>query len=387
MFFIYICFSKLTKTPDTMNKIFTLFVLASLQQGLFSQEKSCNKPKEEIIEDLNSITKCDIEKNSTDETSKLTTRNSKRITIQVSSRRRVIRRKKSVSSVGYSAKSANKLEKIKNSTSLVGKLELSNKGIAEKLPFDFVEEKPSFSDCKDVATETQGECFKNEILQHIKRNFKYPQNSYDKSIQGRVLVQFVIDEFGIVNDIITRGPLKGEELEAEAKRIIRKLPKFRPGKIAGNTVKVKYGIPINFKIPGKAPSNVAKKSRENVVLDEVVNFASVQNIPLFKGCENSGSDDDKLNCFNKKMTKHVKKYFAYPEDAAKNNISGRVYAYFVIDKQGDVVNIKTRGPKNGELLEYATKKLVEKLPKFIPGKQNGKATNVKYAFPINFKLN
>lgn len=348
---------------------------------------TCDTPKEEaIIEDLNSITKCSVNDNSKDETSNLTSRNSKRVTIQVSSRRRVIRRKSNASSAS-SIKASNRLEKIKKSTSLVGGLDLSNKKIAEKLPFDFVEEKPLFKDCLNSPIKEQTKCFKGEVLEHVKKNFVYPQNSYKKNIQGRVLVQFVIDEYGSVNDIITRGPIQGEELEEEAKRIIKKLPKFSPGKIGGTPVKVKYGLPITFRIPGKAPSNVRRKSKGNISLEEVINFATVQKIPLFKSCKNKNSDDDKLDCFNSEMAKHVQKYFAYPEEATKNNIQGKVYAYFVIDKDGDVVNIKTRGPKNGEILEYTTKKLVEKLPKFIPGQHNGKDTNVKYAFPINFKLN
>lgn len=362
-------------------------VLLTVFHTVFSQKtKTCDKPKEEeeIIEDINSIAlpKCPID----EKVEKLTSRNSKRMTVSVAPRRRIVRRKKKASTVNC-VKVTNKIKKIKKSTSLVGRLELDNNKIAEKLPFDFVEEKPKFSDCSDVSIAEQGKCFKKEILRHIKHNFRYPKTSFEKSIQGRVLVQFVIDEYGQVGEILTRGPVQGSELEEEAKRIITKLPKLTPGRMAGNPIKVKYGVPITFKIPGKLPSNVRKKNRENVALSDVVNFANIQKIPLFTSCKAKKSDDDKLNCFNSKMAKHVQKYFAYPDEAANNNIQGRVYAYFVIDKEGDVVNIKTRGPKNGEMLEYATKKIVEKLPKFIPGKQNGKVMNVKYAFPINFRLN
>lgn len=368
-----------------LKKVLFVFLLVISQTIVAQGKKTCETPEEEVQLDLNSITKCAVN-GAKDETSSLVERKSKRVTIEVSSRRRVIRRR-TTATTANSLKASDKLEKIKKSTSLVGNLDLSNKKIAEKLPYNFVEEKPMFSSCSDVPLVEQEKCFKKELQNHIRKNFNYPKGSYSKSIQGRVLVQFVINEFGSVEDIVTRGPIEGEELEAEAKRIIEKLPKIKPGKMAGNSIKVKYGIPITFRIPGKAPSNVRRKSKENVVLKNVVNFATVENIPLFKSCGNKKSDDDKLDCFNTQMTKHVQKYFAYPEEAAKNNIEGRVYAYFIIDKNGDIVNIKTRGPKNGKVLEYATRKLVEKLPKFIPGKQNGEATNVKYAFPINFKLN
>lgn len=365
-------------------QILLLIVFAMFQQSIVAQDDTCDSPEDELELDLNSITKCAVE-DTKDETSSLTARNSKRVTIQVSSRRRVIRKRSAVSSAS-SINATNKLEKIKKSTSLVGDLDLANKNVAEKLPFAFVEEKPTFSSCESAPLKQQAACFKLELQKHIKKNFKYPSKSFNKSIQGRVLIQFVINEFGNIENIITRGPFKGEELEKEARRIVEKLPKFNPGKVNGTPIKVKYGFPINFKIPGKKPSNVVKKAKANVELAEVVTFAKVESIPLFKSC-NKGSDDDKLDCFNMEMTKHVQKYFAYPKEAAQNNIQGRVYAYFTIDKNGEVVNIKTKGPKGGEVLEVATKKLVEKLPKFIPGKHNGKAANVKYAFPINFRLN
>ena len=60
--------------------------------------------------------------------------------------------------------------------------------------------------------------------------------------------------------------------------------------------------------------------------------------------------------------------------------------YFIKDKNGDIVNIKTRTPKGAEVLGKATKALFEKLPKFIPGKHEGKVANVKHVFPIDFKL-
>ena len=46
-----------------------------------------------------------------------------------------------------------------------------------------------------------------------------------------------------------------------------------------------------------------------------------------------------------------------------------------------------RGPKDGHLLELEAKRMVSKLPDFIPGKHEGKLANVEYTIPINFKLN
>lgn len=368
-----------------MNKIYTLILVILFHQTIFSQQKdeTCDSPKEQVILDLSDITKCTVgTANSSKKPSQLALKAPTRRRVV----RRVIRRKNSASSVN-SLNANNKLEKIKSSTSLVENLDLANKDMADKLPFSFVEEKPNFSSCANSTGDEQALCFKTELFKHIRKNFKYPTKSFDQGIQGRVLIQFVIDELGNVQDVIARGPTKGEELEDEAKRIINKLPKFSPGKMNGMPIKVKYGFPIGFRIPGRKATNVKVKNKENVALENVVNFASVSNIPLFKDCKSKVSKEDKLKCFNDQMSKHVQRYFVYPKEASSQNIEGRVYAYFVIDSEGDVVNIKTRHPKGGEILGRATKEIFKKLPKFIPGKQDGKSVNVKHAFPINFQIN
>ena len=94
----------------------------------------------------------------------------------------------------------------------------------------------------------------------------------------------------------------------------------------------------------------------------------------------------KINCFNQRMVSHIQRNFNYPDAAASQNIEGRVWVRFIIGKDGKVSNIRMKGPKNGYLLEQEAKRMVSKLPTFVPGKQNGKLTNVEYYIPVNFTL-
>ncbi len=340
---------------------------------VFSQDtKTCEIKTDEPVLDLNSITKCSVENDKDSKT--------KKVSVEVTSRRRVVRKRDAVTGVGNSSIS-HKLAALKKKASLVGNLDLSNEEVAEKIPFSLVEEIPLFDDCKSVSIYQQEKCFKKEIFSHIKKNFKYPEESYRKSVQGRVLVQFVIEKDGSVADLNIRGPYKGELLEKEAARIIRKLPKFKPGKHNGKTVKVKYGIPITFKIPGKNPSNVRKVKKVNST-EQIFRFSEVTAIPTFNKCTSNNS----IECFNKEFITHINKYFAYPEEASVNNIQGKVYVQFVIDKNGDVANIKTKSPEGANILGSATVKLIEKLPRLKPATKDGKAVSVKYNFPINFSL-
>ncbi len=116
---------------------------------------------------------------------------------------------------------------------------------------------------------------------------------------------------------------------------------------------------------------------------EVLNvpFATVEEAPIFPGCENAS---DKRTCFNEMIQKHIAKNFKYPEEAQEYGIQGRVSVMCTIDAEGNIVNIRKRGPH--ELLENETVRIISKLPQMKPGKQGGKAVNVPFSIPVTFKL-
>ena len=60
------------------------------------------------------------------------------------------------------------------------------------------------------------------------------------------------------------------------------------------------------------------------------------------------------------MNAHINKHFTYPQRAQEELIQGRVQVQFVIDKQGNVTDIRVRGPKGGELLEKEAQRIVSK---------------------------
>ncbi len=121
---------------------------------------------------------------------------------------------------------------------------------------------------------------------------------------------------------------------------------------------------------------------QNILLGEnTFSFGSVQEVPVFPGCENAS---DKRACFNDKIIKHISKNFRYPEEAQENGIQGRVSALFLISDNGNIENIKLRGPD--KLLEDEVERILNRLPVMVPGKHEGEAVAVAYSIPINFKL-
>lgn len=116
---------------------------------------------------------------------------------------------------------------------------------------------------------------------------------------------------------------------------------------------------------------------------EEVPFAIIEEVPTFPGCE-SLSKSQRRQCFQDKLDRHVRKTFRYPEIAQEMGIQGRVYVSFVIDQHGNIVEIKVRGPDNN--LENEARRIIEKLPKMIPGKQRGQPVRVPFSYPITFRL-
>ena len=117
--------------------------------------------------------------------------------------------------------------------------------------------------------------------------------------------------------------------------------------------------------------------------DVDVPFAVIEDVPIFPGCEKV-KKSKRRDCFQEQMNKHIRKNFRCPEIAQEMGIQGRVYVNFVIGKDGNISNIRMRGPDKN--LENEANRIISKLPKMTPGKQRGKAVRVPFSIPITFKL-
>lgn len=85
------------------------------------------------------------------------------------------------------------------------------------------------------------------MMAYIKKNLKYPAFASENGIQGRVVLSFVVEKDGSISNIeVMRSP--AEELTQEAIRIVKSMPKWRPGKLKGEKVRVKYVLPITFRL-------------------------------------------------------------------------------------------------------------------------------------------
>lgn len=114
------------------------------------------------------------------------------------------------------------------------------------VPFAVVEKVPVFPGCKGKNNAELKACFEQKVIQHVTKNFRFPELAMEMGIHGKVFVLFSIDQQGYVSGIRSRGPDK--VLEKEAERIISLLPRMKPAKQRGKSVRVPYSIPIHFKL-------------------------------------------------------------------------------------------------------------------------------------------
>ena len=106
---------------------------------------------------------------------------------------------------------------------------------SDYITYEAVEEKPEYPGGM------------GELSKLLSSNLKYPLISQENGVQGEVLVQFVVDKEGNVEEVTV---FKGVDphLDAEALRVIKMMPKWKPGKHEGKEVNVKCTIPVGFRL-------------------------------------------------------------------------------------------------------------------------------------------
>ena len=85
------------------------------------------------------------------------------------------------------------------------------------------------------------------MLQYLMKNIKYPEQAMKEGIQGRVAVRFIVEKDGSISDVkpvLSVHPL----LNKEAVRVVESMPKWTPGKQNGKPVRVRFNVPVMFKL-------------------------------------------------------------------------------------------------------------------------------------------
>lgn len=201
----------------------------------------------------------------------------------------------------------------------------------------------------------------DKLIDYVTSNIVYPAKAKENNVQGTVFISFVIETDGSIDSIKIMHGI-GSGCDEEVVRVLKASRGWGPAKLNNLVVRSKFTVPIIFSLPGsKTPDNIQP-------VNDV--FAIVEHEPEFPG----GMEG---------LTKYLAKTIRYPESARNNNIHGKVFVTFVVEKNGRLSNIKIMRGIGGGCDEEAVR-LIAGSPKWSPGTQNGQPVRAQFTIPINF---
>ena len=260
-------------------------------------------------------------------------------------------------------------------------METHSKSVPDSVVFEVVEEMPDFPGGMKA------------LMEYLSQNIKYPAEAHAKGIQGRVIVCFVVKKDGSIDNIkVVRSV--DPYLDKEAIRVITAMPKWKPGKQRGETVNVKFTVPVAFRLTGPEPAKaeeIKQSDLEEVVVvgyglkedsnPDAVGVKAGDTEPTFKVVETM----PKFPGGTAGLMKYLARSIKYPTIAQKNKEQGRVIIKMVVGKDGSLSDIKVLRSVSPSLDAEAIR-VVGNMPKWEPGQQRGQAVAVEYTLPIVFRL-
>ena len=229
-----------------------------------------------------------------------------------------------------------------------------------------------------------------DFYNFLSKSMVYPKDAVESDLQGNALIKFTLKN-GKVSDLSTNADL-GKGCDEEVMKAILSYKGFK------NVENGKYALKVAFRLNGSeaeiqnetvgdvkgheelaqlnvtgyAPSATSIAS-EDTNKEKIYDFVSIEKVPEFPGGM-------------KKFYEYLGKSIKYPETAQNNNVQGKVWLSFTVEKDGELSDIIiTRGLGSGT--DEEAKRVLAESPKWIPGIQNGKAVRVKYNINVNFTLN
>jgi len=202
-----------------------------------------------------------------------------------------------------------------------------------------------------------------ELLRFLAQNILYPEVARKENIQGLVVVQFIIGKDGTIIDPHVVHGIGGGANE-EALRVVKTMPKWKPGSQKGQAVNVQFNLPIRFMLEGDASEKKVDAPKEV--------FKVVEQMPAYPG----GPAD---------LLKYLAANINYPKAAKDAGVEGMVVIQYVIEKDGSISNAQVvKGIGSG--CDEEALRVVKAMPNWVPGKQRGQIVPVQFNLPIRFKL-
>lgn len=234
------------------------------------------------------------------------------------------------------------------------------------------------------------------LKKHLSRTLKYPEEAKSKGVTFKVAIQFNVSNEGFINNVKALA-LNGTPLTENSVESISSYKDKLDVKSQDYTIFIKYNLdhPQSAEIDATHNLGViqnfigeisvfayAKKSDPLVAITvEGQPLQKKEGISIYSEVENLPSFPGGIKAFGEFLGKNIN----YPEEARKNNIQGRVFCTFVVEKDGGLSDIKVvRGIGAG--CDAEAVRVLALSPKWNPGMQKGEAVRVSYTVPISFQM-
>ncbi|WP_066833768.1 M56 family metallopeptidase [Rufibacter ruber] len=207
------------------------------------------------------------------------------------------------------------------------------------------------------------------MFKYLAENFVMPKEAMRQGVHGTMIASFVVTNKGNITQVEVLKSLN-PELGKEMVRVITAMPNWEPGTQNGKPVAVRYTIP--YRIAQKdSPAKDVPFAAKAVAEDKV--YIAVEQMPVYPGGITA-------------MMIYLKEQVGNSEEVRQLKVNGSVVASFVVDTAGVTKQVQVL-KKLHPVVDQQVVKAIEGMPKWQPGKQNGKAVNVKYTLPYRFEAN
>jgi len=234
--------------------------------------------------------------------------------------------------------------------------------------YTIVEEMPYFGECDKI----EKDCFKKNFFPFVENNLIYPENKPKGISKVRTYMKFIVNRDGLVETISIAKSSGFLEYDSAAYNIIKSLPKFYPGKQRGNTVKVQYLVPIDFKY------------------DEEV-YTIVEKMPLFGTCEEQKTDERFTNYYkeaSKCSNRNIEAYLQEEVNKIRSQLPSGYFntkIQFIIEPDGSLSNETIKISSGNDVIDTTALEIVKRMENWEAGSQIGKAVRVQMTVVVNFK--
>ncbi|MCC5918894.1 MAG: TonB family protein [Cryomorphaceae bacterium] len=220
--------------------------------------------------------------------------------------------------------------------------------------------------CED--SNDKKDCFFNKLDAFISDEMDLPIELMDSLEDGEIKIKVWYNASG-KRDSLSVINSTNSDVEREVLRLLEKFPEFLPAKKGKKATAISFIIPVHFKKGD----------------DKILFFAKLERRAVFKGCEVYSNEEQRNNCFNQSIIKHIAENFKFPEEAKKDEAGGKIIVSFIIEKDGSIEHIEIRRSVHPALDAEAIR-VVSLLPPFEPATQRGEPVRMSFNLPINAKI-